>query len=110
MGRKARYPSPEKARSSFESGVEMAREKWVTRAKEGAEDYQVWFAGFAATVYPIIATLPEPTADPTRNWLMRGAPVVAALKRLSARYRKAKLEEVAREARALAEKAAPLVA
>jgi predicted oxidoreductase len=109
MGRKARYPTPEKARADFEEGVELAREKWVTRAKEGADDYQTWYAGFAATVYPIIATLPPKTEDPVKNWLARGARIVTALKALSRRYRATKLETVAREARALAERAAPLI-
>jgi len=99
MPRKPKYPTPEEARRRFETGVEAAREKYVSRAREGADNYQLWFAGFAAKVYPVVAGLPDPEGLSIRDkYVLRGAPVGEAIHRLSLAYRKAKskrAEEIA---------------
>jgi hypothetical protein len=97
MARKPKYPTPEEARARFESGVEAAREKYVMRAKEGADDFELWFAGFASKVYPLIATLPDPEGlTIEERYLKRGAPVGKTIHTLSLAYRKAKRERVAK--------------
>jgi len=99
MARRAKYPTPEEARRRFESGVESAREKYVSRAREGADDYQLWFSGFAAKIYPLIATLPDPEGMSIKDkYLSRAAPVGEAIHKLSLTYRKAKRESIAKVA------------
>jgi len=101
MGKK--YPSPEEARRRFESGVELAPEKWKTRTLEGADDYETWFAGFAAGVYPVVASLPDPKTLPTIKDRVekRVVPVAEKIHKLSQAYRKAKLREIVEKAKAL---------
>jgi len=101
---KARYPTPEEARRHFETGVEQAKEKYVERAKQGAEDFEDWFTVFAAEVYPTIATLPsrEGLATIKERIEKRSVPVAEKISRTAAAYRKAKLEEVRKEVEAAA--------
>jgi len=94
-----KYPSPREAVENFNIGVETSKEKWAAKAKKGAPRYETWYAGFASVVYPIIAALPEKTADPVENWVNRGAPVVEAIKRLSKSYKAAKLEQISKTAK-----------
>jgi len=92
-----KYPSPSEARRNFETGVELAKEKWVRKAKAGAKDYETWYTGFANEIYPIIATLPERTGDINENIDNRCKPIANAIHRLSLTYRATKLEELARK-------------
>jgi len=105
MARKPKYPTPEEARRRFESGVEAAREKYVSRAREGADNFELWFAGFASNIYPLIAGLPDPEGlTIEEKYLRRGAPVGKAIHNLSLSYRKAKRERVARVAAEVAKR------
>jgi len=102
-----KYPTPEKARSRFESGVEAARDKWAARARDGAEDYQLWFTGFANTVYPIISGLPDKAGLSIEERVMRRAlPVAQAIHRLSVTYQSTKIRKIAE---AVAKTVAPAV-
>jgi len=98
-----KYPTPTEARSRFEEGVELAKEKWVSRARAGATGYETWFTGFANTIYSLVATLPSKEGKTTDTIVdERVKPVAKAIKGLSKSYKDAKLRE-------LAKKAAPLV-
>jgi hypothetical protein len=93
-----RYPTPEEARRRFEEGVELAKEKWVSRAREGATAYETWFTGFANTVYSLVATLPSKEGKTTDTIVdERVKPVVKAIKNLSRSYREAKLKELVKK-------------
>ena len=100
MGKK--YPSPSEARRNFETGVDLSKEKWAKKAKDGARDYETWYTGFANEVYPIVATFPEPTGDIDANIDNRCKPIAKAIHDLSVTYRRTKLE-------ALAKKIAPVL-
>ena len=90
-----KYPTPEEARRHFETGVELAKEKYVSRAKEGATDYETWFVGFAGKVYPIVATLPDPAGLTIEERIDRRVkPVAKIIHELSISYRAAKLKEI----------------
>ena len=92
MARK--YPTPDVARERYLSGVEANKETWVAGCREGADDYQTWFAGFAKAVYPLIATLPGKTGDVDRNIDARCKPVAKKIHEIALAYRKAKLAEI----------------
>jgi len=98
-----KYPTPEEAKEHYVTGVEDAKDKWVERCREGAEDYEVWFTGFASKIYPLITTLPDKASLPTirDRLLKRSLPVAEAIHSLSVSYRKAKLRELAEKAKAL---------
>jgi hypothetical protein len=97
-----KYPSPEVARRNFETGVDLSKDKWATRAKAGATDYQLWFTGFANAIYPLISTLPDPTGLSVRERVVqRSAPVAEAIHNLSVTYKATKLSKLAEKARAL---------
>jgi len=98
MARRAKYPTPEEARSRFETGVELAKEKYARRAREGADDYQLWFTGFAAKIYPLIAGLPDPEGKDIKSRVEeRVTPVSEGIHKLSQAYRKAKRESIAKK-------------
>jgi len=102
-----KYPTPEKARARFESGVEAARDKWAARARDGAEDYQLWFTGFANTVYPIISGLPDKAGLSIEERVTKRAlPVAQAIHKLSVTYQKTKIKQIAE---AVAKTVAPAV-
>jgi len=86
-----KYPLPDEAASRYVSGVELAKEKWVTRCREGSEAFQTWFAGFAKAVYPLVATLPDKTGDPEKNVDLRVKPVAKKIHELAKAYRKTKI-------------------
>jgi len=45
MGRRARYPTPEEIVARYKSGIDYAKDKWVSNAKKAAEK---WYTAFAA--------------------------------------------------------------
>jgi len=92
-----KYPTPSEARRNFETGVELAKEKWARKAKAGAKDYELWFTGFANEIYPIIAGLPERTGDIDENIDNRCKPIAKAIHKLSLTYRETKLAEIAKK-------------
>ena len=95
-----KYPSPEEARSKFESGVESAREKWVQRAKAGATMYQTWYTGFANTIYPLVAGLPDKsTLTIEQRVVERVTPIAKAVHGLSVSYQATKIRKIAEKAR-----------
>jgi len=97
-----KYPTPEEAERSFREGVDAARDKWVRRTTAGSTRYRLWFTAFANEIYPMLAGLPpKPGVDPAENYRVRGAPIAAAIKRLSTTYRATRLEEARRLAAAL---------
>ena len=90
-----RYPTPSEARRRFEEGVELAKEKWVSRARAGAIGYETWFTGFANTIYSLVATLPSKEGKTTDTIIdERVKPVAKAIKNLSKSYKEAKLREL----------------
>jgi hypothetical protein len=90
-----KYPTPSEARSHFETGVELAKEKYVSRAREGAVDYETWFTGFASKIYPLVSALPDPAGLSIAERIdKRVKPVAEAIHALSLSYRKAKLAEI----------------
>ena len=99
MGKK--YPTPSEARRNFVQGIDLSKEKWATRAKQGADDYELWFTGFANELYPLIATLPERTGDINENIDNRCKPVAKAIHRLSVSYQRTKLEEITKKVAAV---------
>jgi len=88
-----KYPTPEEARSRFETGVERNKDKWVEGCRSGAEDYQTWYAGFAKVIYPLIATLPPKTSDIKKTVRERIEPVLLKISEVAKAYRKAKAAE-----------------
>jgi hypothetical protein len=97
MGRRPRYPSPDEAKERYVSGVQLAREKYVERATAGAEDFLVWFTGFASRIYPLVAGLPAKTGDTDKDIDNRVKPVSKAIKSLAKTYRDLKAREAAKK-------------
>jgi hypothetical protein len=90
-----KYPTPSEARSHFETGVELAKEKYVSRAREGAVDFETWFTGFASKIYTLLQTLPDPAGLSIDERIdKRVKPVSKAIHELSLSYRAAKLKEI----------------
>jgi len=96
-----KYPTPSEARARFLSGVERNKDEWVRGCREGADDYQTWFVGFAKEVYPVIAGLPAKTGDVEKNVDLRCKPVARKIHEIALEYRKTKLEEIERKLEAL---------
>lgn len=98
MARKSKYPTPSEAVERFQTGVQYAGTKWVQRTQAGASRYNIWYTGFANTIYPVVASLPDREALPdiASRIQQRGIPVAQAISRLGATYRKNKAEQVAR--------------
>lgn len=93
-----KYPSPAEAAELFRTGVEAATGKWRDRTVGGVPRYQTWFTGFANTIYPVIARLPDRATLPSiRDRVnQRVAPVAEAIHELSVSYRQTKLQQLAR--------------
>ena len=96
MARRRKTPTPvETILSNFRTGVESAKDLWVTRTLEGEKMYRAWITRFAKEVYPLLETLPaRKEGDHRANWLARGAPIVDKVKQLSEAFYKAKLKAV----------------
>lgn len=92
MARRGKYPSPFEAATRYITGVELSRDKWVQRAREGMTQYQAWFTGFANTVYPVIAGLPPKTGNVDVDIDNRVKPVARAIKSLAMSYRVTKIQ------------------
>jgi len=89
-----KYPMPDEARRLYESGVLAAKEKWVNRCYAAGDDYQTWYAAFAAAVYRMIPTLAPKTDDIEENLSKRAAPVAKKIREVARAYRKAKMEKL----------------
>ena len=106
-----KYPDPKEARQRFETGVEFGAEKWKKNTLDGADDYEVWYTGFATNVYPVVASLPDKKTLPTiRDRVMqRVLPVAEKIHELSVAYRKAKLRQLAETAKSLVPAVKPAI-
>lgn len=97
-----KYPTPEKARANFEAGVEASKDKWASRTRAGAPDYQLWYTGFANTLYPLIAGLPDKAGLSIRERVIqKSAPVAEAIHNLSVSYQQTKLSKLVEKIRAV---------
>jgi hypothetical protein len=92
-----KYPTPSEATGRFTDGVQFAKDKWATRATQGAGLYQTWYTGFANTVYPVIAGLPARTGNVDVDIDQRVKPVAKAIQKLSYSYKATRLREIAKQ-------------
>jgi predicted choloylglycine hydrolase len=99
MARRGKYPDAATAATNFVQGVELAAEKWRSRATAGRDKFENWFGRyFAPRLYPQMPGILA-LADPYARSRRVGSIVKAA----AAEYRRWKLTQVV----AIAAPAAP---
>ncbi|MHC1628911.1 MAG: hypothetical protein ACXQTI_08790 [Candidatus Nezhaarchaeales archaeon] len=109
MGRRPKYPTPEEAKENYIKGVEVSRDIWVEKCRQGADDFYDWFIEFSNAVYPVVATLPSPVGKTIDQKIdERVKPVAKAISKIAEAYRKEKVRKV-RERLVRVERVANLV-
>jgi len=104
-----KYPTPEEIVSKYKRGVSFAKDKYVREAIEAAnKDLLVWYSVFTDAVYDVVSELPEKETGPDafrNNLINRALPVIEAIHKASAVYRKAKVTAMKKKSEASKTKA-----